>query len=139
MLGMSWVGVTRRNQVKDIPIQKLRTVILELRTANAIWFVLKKKCKNYGPQMLGWKREFTALKRFSQGKKWILTSPRPEHLSTDWRGDPKQKRRGRTSLERDLKENSRTGREIVDLLGVVFFLLFSHVVLLFEHESWYNL
>jgi hypothetical protein len=60
---------------------------------------------------------------------------RPRHLSTVWRGDPKQERRERTPLERDLKENSRTGREIVDLLGVVFSLLFSHVVLLFKHES----
>jgi hypothetical protein len=38
MLGMRWVGFTRRNQVKSIPIQKLRT-------ANALWFVLKKNAK----------------------------------------------------------------------------------------------
>jgi hypothetical protein len=37
-----------------------------------------------------------------------------------------------------LKENSRTGREIVDFLGVFFSLLFSHVVLLFKHESLCN-
>jgi hypothetical protein len=37
-----------------------------------------------------------------------------------------------------LKENSRTGREIVDLLGVLFSLLFSNVVLLFKHESLCN-
>jgi hypothetical protein len=45
MLGTKWVGFTRRNQVKSIPIQKLRTVILELRTANALWFVLEKNAK----------------------------------------------------------------------------------------------
>jgi hypothetical protein len=42
MLGTRWVGFTRRNQVKSIPIQKLRTVII-----------------NYGPQMLSgsfWKK-----------------------------------------------------------------------------------
>jgi hypothetical protein len=38
MLGMRWVGFTRRNQVKSIPIQKLWT-------ANALWFVLKKNTK----------------------------------------------------------------------------------------------
>jgi hypothetical protein len=69
----------------------------------------------------------------------ILTPIRPGHLSTDWRIDPKQERRGRTPLERYLKENSRTGREIVDFLGVFFSLLFSHVVLLFKHESLCNL
>jgi hypothetical protein len=67
------------------------------------------------------------------------TPLRPKHLSIDWRIDPKQERRGRTPLERDLKENSRTGREIVDLLDVLFSLLFSHVVLLFKHESLCNL
>jgi hypothetical protein len=71
--------------------------------------------------------------------KEILTPLRSRHLSTDWRGDPKQERRGRTLLEIDLKKNSRIGREIVDLLGVLFSLLFSHVVLLFEHESLYNI
>jgi hypothetical protein len=44
-------------------------------------------------------------------------------------------RRGRTPLEKDLKENSRTGRKIVDLLGIFFSLLFSHVLLLFKYES----
>jgi hypothetical protein len=42
MLGMRWVGFTRRNQVKNIPIQKLRTAII-----------------NCGPQMLSgsfWKK-----------------------------------------------------------------------------------
>jgi hypothetical protein len=38
MLGTMWVGFTRRNQVKSIPIQKLRT-------ANALWFVLEKMQK----------------------------------------------------------------------------------------------
>jgi hypothetical protein len=38
MLGTRWVGCTRRNQVKIIPIQKLRI-------ANALWFVLKKNAK----------------------------------------------------------------------------------------------
>jgi hypothetical protein len=53
--------------------------------------------------------------------------------------DPKQERRGRTPLEKNLKKkNSRTGREIVDLLGVFFLFLFSHVVLLFKHEYLYN-
>jgi hypothetical protein len=69
-----------------------------------------------------------------------LTPIHPRHLSTDSRTDPKQERRGRTSLEKNLKkENSRTGREIVDLLGVFFSLLFSHVVLLFKHESLCNI
>jgi hypothetical protein len=89
--------------------------------------------------ILGLKREFAVLKRFSYWKKGLLTFFRPGHLSTDWRGDPKQERRGRTPLERDLKDNSKTGREIVDLLGVFFSLLFSHVVLLFKHESLCNL
>jgi hypothetical protein len=53
--------------------------------------------------------------------------------------DPKQERRGKTPLERYLKKNSRIGREIVDLLGVFFSLLFSHIVLLFKHESLCNL
>jgi hypothetical protein len=38
MLGTRWVGFTRRNQVKSILIQKLRT-------ANALWFVLEKMQK----------------------------------------------------------------------------------------------
>jgi hypothetical protein len=45
----------------------------QLRIANALWFILEKMTKiadrnygNCGPQKLGWKREFTALKRFSQ-------------------------------------------------------------------------
>jgi hypothetical protein len=118
----------------------------KLRTVNALWFILEKMTKiadrnygNCGPQKLGWKREFWALKWFSQERYIFLTSSRPEHLSTVWRGDQKEERRGITPLERDRKENSRTGWEIVDLLGVVFSLLFSHVVLLFKHESWYNL
>jgi hypothetical protein len=41
-------------------------------------------------------------------------------------------------LERDLKVNSRTGREIIDLLSVFFSLLFSHIALLFKHESLCN-
>jgi hypothetical protein len=45
MLGTRWVRFTRKNQVKSIPIQKLRIVILELRTANALWFVLEKNAK----------------------------------------------------------------------------------------------
>jgi hypothetical protein len=53
-----------------------------------------------------------------------LTPLHPEDLSTDWGGDPKQERRGITPLERDLKDNSRTGREIIDLLGVFFFYSF---------------
>jgi hypothetical protein len=65
--------------------------------------------------------------------------PSFRNLSTDWRIDLKQERRGRTPLEKDLKDNSRTGREIVDLLGVLFSLLFSHVVLLFKYESLCNL
>jgi hypothetical protein len=59
--------------------------------------------------------------------------PLSRNLSTDCRIDLKQERRGRTPLEKDLKDNSRTGREIVDILGVLFSLLFSHVVLLFKH------
>jgi hypothetical protein len=66
-------------------------------------------------------------------------TPSSGHLSTDWRIDPKQERRGRTPLKRDLKDNSRTGREIVDLLGVFFSLLFSHVILLFKYEYLCNL
>jgi hypothetical protein len=61
-------------------------------------------------------------------------------LLTDWKTDPKQERRGRTPLEKNLKkENSRTGREIIDLFGVFFCLLFSHIVLLFKHEYLCNL
>jgi hypothetical protein len=64
----------------------------------------------------------------------------PDISETDWGIDPKQERRGITPLEKDLKkENSRIGREIIDLLGVFFCLLFSHVVLLFKHESLCNL
>jgi hypothetical protein len=55
----------------------------------------------------------------------IIASLHPRYLSTDWKTDPKQERRGRTPLENNLKkENSRTGREIVDLLGVFFFFSF---------------
>jgi hypothetical protein len=46
----------------------------------------------------------------------------------------KQERKERTPLENNLKkENSRTGREIVDILGVFLLFPFSHVVLLFKH------
>jgi hypothetical protein len=65
----------------------------------------------------------------------ISTPLCPKHLSIDWRIDHKQEKKGKTPLEGDLKENSRTGREIVDFLGVFFSLLFSHVVLLYKHES----
>jgi hypothetical protein len=65
MLGTRWVRFTRRNQVKSIPIQKLRT-------ANALWFVLEKNTKmsdrNFkmsDRNFWGWQREFTVLKRFS--------------------------------------------------------------------------
>jgi hypothetical protein len=52
---------------------------------------------------------------------------------------PSKKEEEEHHWREDLKENSRTGREIVDLLGVFFSLLFSHVVLLFKHEYLYNL
>jgi hypothetical protein len=97
-----WIEATQRNQVKNTSEQKLRTTIMGF----ALWFALLRKCKNVGPQFWGWKRELTVLKRFSHWNEEILTPLRP---STDWRGDPKQERRGRTPLERDLKENSRTG------------------------------
>jgi hypothetical protein len=45
MLGTRWVGLTRRNQVKNISIQKLRTAIIKLRTANSLWFILEKMQK----------------------------------------------------------------------------------------------
>jgi hypothetical protein len=52
---------------------------------------------------------------------------------------PNKKKR-RTPLEKRLeKKNLRTRREIKDLLGVFFLLLFPYVVLLFKHESLYNL
>jgi hypothetical protein len=112
----------------------------------ALWFTLIKSAKivdrnfrmsdcNFGAE----KRELAVLKRFSYWNKRFLTFLRPIYLSTDWRINPKQERRGRTPLERDLKENSRTGREIIDLLGVFFSFLFSHVVLLFKHESLCNI
>jgi hypothetical protein len=76
---------------------------------------------------------------FSWELREIIAPLRPRSLSTDWRIDPKQKRRGITPLEKNLKkENSRSGREIVDLLGVFFLFLFSHVVLLFKYESLCN-
>jgi hypothetical protein len=52
---------------------------------------------------------------------------------------PNKKKR-RTPFEKRLeKKNLRTMREIKDLLGVFFLLLFPYVVLLFKHESLYNL
>jgi hypothetical protein len=52
---------------------------------------------------------------------------------------PSKKKR-RTPLEKRLeKKNSRTGREIKDLLGVFFLLLFAYVVLLFKYESMCNI
>jgi hypothetical protein len=55
----------------------------------------------------------------------IIASLHPKSLSIDWRIDPKQERRGRTPLEKNLKkENTRTRRKIVDFLGVFFSLLF---------------
>jgi hypothetical protein len=52
---------------------------------------------------------------------------------------PNKKKR-RTPLEKRLeKKNSRAGREIKDVLGVFFLLLFLYVVLLFKHEYLCNL
>jgi hypothetical protein len=44
------------------------------------------------------------------GNERFLHPLRPRSLSTDWRTDPKQERREKTLLEKNLKKkNSRTG------------------------------
>jgi hypothetical protein len=83
-----------------------------------------------------WKRLFIGIKMFLHS--FISNiSQHYEKLITS-------KKKRRTSLEKRLeKKNSRIGREIEDILGVLFLLLFSHVVLLFKYESlcnfWYDL
>jgi hypothetical protein len=75
-----------------------------------------------------WKWLFIRIKRF-------LHSFVPDISQHSEKLIPNKKKR-RTPLE---KKNSRTGREIEDLLGVFFLLLFSHVVLLFKYKSLCNL
>jgi hypothetical protein len=84
-------------------------------------------------------REFVFWKRLFIGIKRFLHPFVPDISQHSGKTDPKQERRGITQLEKRLKKNnSRIGREIKDLLGVFFLLLFSHVVLLFKHESLYK-
>jgi 16S rRNA G1207 methylase RsmC len=67
--------------------QKLRTTLLELRTANV---GLETQIYNFEAVFSGEKRDFLSPFLF-------------RHLSTDWRGDPKQERRGKTSLEKEFE------------------------------------
>jgi hypothetical protein len=72
---------------------------------------------------------------FSQGSKenWTLSSQVSLNTLKNW-SQVKKKKKRRTPLKKILeKNNSRTGREIENLLGVFFHLLFSNVVLLFKH------
>jgi hypothetical protein len=135
-------------------IQSVRSRILKVRSA-ILELIFCQFCFNLWPKL--WSvilklrtviiDDWSANLCFESGY-WLelrgFTLFHPRHLSTDWKTDPKQKRRGRTQLKKNLKknlkkENLRTGREIVDLLGVLFSLLFFHVVLLFKHKSLYNL
>jgi hypothetical protein len=117
-LGTRWIELIRRNQVKSISIQKLRT-------ANSLWFVLEKMQK-LRTANVGMETRFTVLKRFSQGSKYILISLRPRHLSTDWRRDLKQERRGKTPLEGEFEEELKNrARNRRSSWFILFFTLFS--------------
>jgi hypothetical protein len=66
------------------------------------------------------------LKRFSQERYRFLTSSRLEDLSTVWRGDPKQERRGRTPLEGEFEEELKNrARNRRFSWFILFFTLFS--------------
>jgi hypothetical protein len=83
-------------------------------------------------EFMFWKQLFIKIKRFL----YPFVSDISEHSG---KLIPSKKKRRTSSEERLEKKNSRTGREIEDLFGVLFLLLFSHVILLFKHKSLCNL
>jgi hypothetical protein len=83
-------------KLKTFPYKKLRT-------ANALWFVLKKMQK-LRTANVGLETQIYNFEAIFSGEKRDFLSPFLfRHLSTDWRGDPKQERRGKTSLEKEFE------------------------------------
>jgi hypothetical protein len=130
----SWIRIADRDTgtgslVRVVKkVQKLRTVIIEAGSANL---------------------------RFESGYSWKLRcfyTPSSQ-TSLNWRENWSQARKKRKNTigeeiekgehKNHWRRNCQRWREIIDLLGVFFSLLFSHVVMLFEHESlcniWHNL
>jgi hypothetical protein len=100
---------------------------LKLRTA-----ILDRNYLRLEHKFIFLKRLLIGIKRFWHSFVLDISQHSEKRISSN--------KKRRTPLEKRLeKKNSRTGREIEDLLDVFFLLFFSHVVLLFEHESLCNL
>jgi hypothetical protein len=125
MLGTRWVGFTRRNQVKNIPIQKLWTAIINCGTqmlSGSFW----KKMQKLRTAIFGLAARIDSFKAVFSWELIDFDTPSSQTSLNCLEGVSKQERRGRTPLEGEFEEELKNqARNRRSSWFILFFTLFS--------------